>query len=467
MKDRWVVTPADQEKITEFAGRFNVDNRLAALLVQRTGGDPLRAESFLQPDLSALHDPFLMKNMEEAVERIVRAVKGRDKIGVFADSDIDGLSSYTVLWTLLKGMGCPHPFLRYTRDDEDYGLSCAIIDEFAQKGVGLLITLDTGIRDTDEIKKAREKGMDVIVVDHHEPGEGLPDAIIVNPKQRDCPYPFRNLAGVGVTYKLCRAIQQYAPTYGDSIDSTLDLVALGTIADIMPLEDENRAIVRHGLEKMRSTTHPGLRMLIKKNRLEPGSRAVAWSVAPLLNTPGRFGRTELTERFFLSGDEQELLAVLKEIESLNSERKKNIVELYERFHCKLSNDGTIAGKNFIFIEDEQIPDGLCGLLANRLVDAFNKPVIVVSRADGKEVVKGSGRSDGSINFFSTVEPHGDLFEKLGGHAQAFGFSARVERLDEIKKAIEEGLEGHGGGPGPEVHIDLEIELSEIRDEFVQ
>ncbi len=594
MKPFWTFDTVDKRLVDEFAGVFGLEPRLAALLVRRSGGELAAASDFLNPRISRLYNPFLMKNMTEAVRRIDSAVSGSERIGVFADSDIDGLSSYTVLCRLLEKMKHQgQPYLRFTRDDEDYGLSMSIIDEFAERGVTLLITLDSGIRDIDEIGYAREKGIEVIVCDHHEAGDLLPDAVIVNPKQKGCPYPFKDLAGVGVTLKLCQALLYYtlkrydrpilvvarendrlcaavlknrgvegchefdspgdlknffgdrlrehsiflynlgikeldvpgaevcelpgllsalreksedrvmtaggthtrlfnitpdvydrvidyavelfleyeyaaSPRLREFIDSIIDLVALGTIADIMPLRDENRIIVHCGLRAMKSTGHPGLKMLLQKLRSETSSRAVAWNVAPLLNTPGRFGKTELTALFFLSRNEEKIRGVLEQINALNNERKKTLGRLYELYHNKLHRNGAGGKSNLIFITDELIPEGICGLLANRLTDAFNKPVIAVSLAPGRKIVKGSGRSTGDLNFFSFVAPCAEMFEKLGGHAQAFGFSADVDRLAEIREKIESNLDVRAHDrTGQKIIMDLELPLEDITLDFVE
>ncbi len=584
MSSRWVLREADPEGAAAIAGALGLDPLVARILITRGVRSVREARGFVAPRLSALPSPFLLKDMERAVARIRRAVDDRETIGIFADSDLDGLTSMTIILRMLKKTGfAKEPYLRYPAGDEDYGLRPEIIREFHGAGVSLLITLDSGIRDVDEIRLAGELGIDVIVCDHHEQGSELPDAIIVNPKQRDCPSPFKELAGVGVAFKLCQAVlmsfvknrfnrrfvvltagenaihaafvrnrivegsvrlasveglsglrldpedqvvlcgipgnspvrdalacmdamemtdpaippggeasleslcaafdvkasdhadagslsielfleyeYRSAPRLREFIESIVDLVSLGTIADIVPLVGENRTIVRRGLDRLCDSSHPGLRLLVERIGCGTSSKDVSWSIAPLLNTPGRFGQSELMARFFLESSERALNDIMDRLFELNARRRELLSGLYERFHAEVRGGAHAAGKSLIFIADESIPEGLCGLLASRLSDSTGKPVITVALAEGKDVVKGSGRVGGGYNFFSRLEPLSELFERFGGHAQAFGFSARRELLAEIAARIAAGVEDELFDSPAELQIDAEIPLESVR-----
>jgi len=562
-----MVAPREErELITELCSRLRLDPVIAQLLVRRGLASAMEAEAYINPSLAMTHSPFLMEGMAEAVIRLEKAIADGERIGIFADSDLDGLSALAVMDRLLDLAGARSDrVMRYPVDDDDYGLNMRSVEHFKKEGVSLLITLDSGVRDVAEVARARELGMDVLVCDHHEPGDVLPDAIIINPKMKTCSYPFRELAGVGVAFKLCcavlyareaeynrrflivsgedgavsvskirnmviesteifegplnaasigmadcdfllyhgldedfvgdlrgagcSAIEHFlsyiepeegadraltledwcdafsirSDLYSRRIDilsriflercyaasaplvvfarSSLDLVTLGTIADIMPLTDENRILVRHGLDALAGTKHPGLRMLLEKNGGGTTARDVAWKIAPFLNTPGRYGKSRLLARFFLEREEGVLENIIAEITDMNERRKDELASLYSRLHeeCR-TGDRHRAGDGMYFVRDAGVPDGLCGLLANRLAEAFGRPVIVVALAQGRDVVKGSGRASGKFDFFSRVVPYSSLFERIGGHPQAFGFSIRVDKLEDARRAIASGLE---------------------------
>ncbi|HSV95868.1 MAG TPA: single-stranded-DNA-specific exonuclease RecJ [Spirochaetota bacterium] len=586
----------EQDIITELCFRLGLDPVIAQLLVRRGLSDAMETDAYINPSLAMLHSPFLMEGMADAVVRLDKAVMGGERIGIFADSDLDGLSALAVMERLLDTIGArADRVIRYPVENEDYGLNMRSVEDFNTEKVSLLVTLDSGIRDVAEVCRARGLGMDVLICDHHEPGDVLPDAIIINPKIKTCHYPFRELAGVGVAFKLCCAmlyareadynrrfliiseedgavyvskirnmviessgrfqkpldagsigladcdivlhhgldgdfveylraagcaaaehflsfiepegetdraltIDDWCDAYSIRSDlyassagllnrlflercygnatalagfakSSLDLVALGSIADIMPLTDENRILVRHGLDALGNTKHAGLRLLLEKNGWGLTARDVAWKIAPFLNTPGRYGKSRLLSRFFLEREESKLKKVIDEMTDMNERRKDELAVLYARLYEECRTGGMHrAGDGMYFVCDSEVPDGLCGLLANRLADAFKRPVIVVALAEGRDVVKGSGRASGSFDFFSRVAPLSSLFEKIGGHPQAFGFSIRTDRLDDARSAIASGLECaplHGTERDLPVFADVRPDrIADINTDFV-
>jgi single-stranded-DNA-specific exonuclease len=591
MKSNWLTKSIDRETIDEFSALLGIDKPLASILLARGFTDINDAYQFLNPRLSSLHSPFLMKGMYEAVMRIRDAIEKKEKIGIFADSDVDGLTSLTIIINLLERIGIK-PYCRFAVDDEEYGLRKEVIDEMHGNQINLLITLDCGIRDIEEIKYAGELGIDVIVCDHHEQKEELPSALIVNPKVWDSGYPFRELAGVGVTFKLCHGIlMSYLLSFnklfviitkdgdhfylsfikngvaekmdkvndiaelqyfnkefnGDCnivlfdieyeailrrtikdikiynfkdllnivfekkinpdidfnelceifainqkiykrkyqivnmifseieynnsvkisqfVNSTIDLVSLGTVADIMPISGENRTIIHYGLRSLSQTSHPGLSLLVKKISSKLTAKKIAWDISPLLNTPGRFGKTHLIANFFLEKDKEKLGSLISEINTLNEKRKKIITELFDKFYSEIKNGMHFAGENFIFIYSEKVPEGLCGLLANRIADIVEKPVIVISLPDKKELVKGSGRAIGDFNFFSVVESYSFLFEKIGGHKQAFGFTINRNKIGELKEKIFSSA-NVSQVTNTDYFIDLDIPIESINYNFI-
>ncbi len=514
---------------------FNISSLVADLLLIRGIDSPYKAYTYLNPDLSLCYSPFLMDEMDEAVKKVKNAVSNKKKIGIFADSDIDGLTSLTLLTHLLDLFDVQY-FYRYPVGDELYGLTIPVIDEFKNNNVDIIITLDSGSRDITEIAYARSLGMDVIVCDHHEPSANLPDAIIINPKLHTSQYPFKELAGVGVTYKFCLAIllsytkyydkhiiitalsdsnilynvihkgkaithgsvesieqlqpiiKQYShsilfnynipditssthancfdikdyinelsqnneivkgnvkdlfPTpidfatmlvykiqYQQSkkisqfIQDMLPLVALGTIADMMPMIDENRILVSNGITYFEKTNHCGLKIIREYISKTINADIIGWDISPLLNTPGRFGKTKLAADFLLEKNPSRVREILEEIVQLNSERKTIIQSLVSKF----SKHKITEINSLHVICSEEIPDGLTGLIANRLADQLSQPVLVISDKPDTQIIKGSGRSRNNFDFFSKVSKYEHLFEKLGGHNHAFGFSIKKENI---------------------------------------
>jgi single-stranded-DNA-specific exonuclease len=590
MKSNWRISEVEENAINEFSTRLDIDKSIASILLSRGLTDISEAYNFLNPKLSSLHSPFLMNGMYECVTRIRDAVANNEKVGIFSDSDVDGLTSLAILANLLERLGIK-PYYRFAINDEDYGLRKEVIDEMHNIQIDLLITLDCGIRDIAEIEYAGILGIDVIVCDHHEQADNLPAALIVNPKLRDSKYPFKELAGVGVTFKLCHGmlmsyLQSFNRTFvvitkdedgiylsfikngiiekikkindlpdlntlsddtpvdcniilfdvseeevgriikdrkiycfndllcmvfgnkffsgisfdelctrfsinrkifdkkheiinfifseieynnslkiSEFLNSIIDLVSIGTIADIMPVSGENRTIVYYGLKSLNSTNHPGMSLLIKDFSGSVTAKKVSWDISPLLNTPGRFGKTGLIADFFLEKDMKKLSSVISEIKILNDNRKKFISDLFDVFVSEMETGKYITGENLIFIVSEKVPEGLCGLLANRISGSTGKPVIIISLSDNKEVVKGSGRTTGDYNFFSVAENCSHLFEKIGGHKQAFGFSIKQDRIEKLREIIS-GSVGNNSLRIADYNIDLDIPIEAINYRFI-
>jgi len=562
MKENWQFVQIDNHAAERLRTELGIDEFVAHLLCARGIIHADDAMDYLNPRLSQLHSPYLLQDMELAVARIRQVVDNNELVGIYSDSDLDGLTSLSLMVTLFDRLHvkCIH---RYPVDDEKYGLSMNVVDHFAVQGISLLITLDSGIRDIGEIKYARSLGIDVIVCDHHQPDDVIPDAIVVNPCRNDCTYPFSDLAGVGVTFKLCQAVvlsfssnyniphvllcednkrltaaivirgvtkkewfgieieelleylkERFGkirffyldideaiekkiknkfkkdeifdikdlqtsitskkknipveemlntgidgiPLRGSKIKrieqfvkeiqllnsekitayikESLPMVALGTIADLMPLNDENRILVKQGLWSFDTFSHDGMTMLVKDINKTVSSKVIGWDIAPLLNTPGRFGKTKLTADFLISRDNAIIHDNLRTIKQLNEYRKEVIQDLLSSIIRDIENGNIDSENSIVYIESEKCPEGLTGLLANRITDHLHKPVIVVSMNPDTGIVKGSGRTSGQFDFFSIVEPFRSRFLKFGGHAQAFGFSGEKDTIRSIINDIE-------------------------------
>lgn len=542
----FVCTSSSSDVKDVLLSHFNISSLTADLLLLRGINTPYNAYTFLNPDLSLCYSPFYMNQMDEAVGIIKNAVTHKRKIGIFADSDIDGLTSLTLLTHLLDLLKVQY-YYRYPVGDELYGMTIPIIDEFKKNNIDCIITLDSGVRDIDEIAYARNLGMDVIVCDHHEPSENLPDAVIINPKLSTSQYPFKELAGVGVTYKFCLAIllsytkyfdtyiiviassqnsilyniihrgraivhgsvssiheikqliKQYTsailfnydvpdaivlnhkvyynikdfvnelspihelvkgcikdlfPTpvdyatmlvfkiqYQQSkkilqfIQDMLPLVAVGTIADMMPMIDENRILVSNGIAYFDKTNHCGLKVIREYISKTMNTDTIGWDISPLLNTPGRFGKTKLAADFLLEKKSSKAQKLLQEIVELNKERKNIVQSLVSKF----SDVNSIGDNTLRVICSDEIPDGLTGIIANRLADQLLQPVLVMSDKPDAEIIKGSGRSRNNFDFFTSVSRYDHLFEKLGGHNHAFGFSIKKENIPILLKELNQTL----------------------------
>ena len=569
-KSRWQIDEIDEKIAAEVAQSLNISMKLSVILQRRGFRTVSQAEKFLFPNGSSLHSPFLMKNMTAAVERLKAAVKKGEKIGIFSDSDLDGMTAMTVFHSMLDRMRIA-PFVRFTKNSETYGLTMQIVDEFAQNGVNLIVTADSGTRDIDEIAYARSRGIDTIVTDHHEPDSSLPDAIIINPKQKDCPYPFKDLCGASVIFKFCQAfLFSYLPAFNASFallaadndgfeymvikngmtedhgrasgqneilnrlqlprddltlihsfedvsltgledvlkscrsvhytsffmntrakqsghvssDSSiagmhsrlietllapsektfdftamaLGLTAIGIIADVMPLIEENRTLLKIGIDYLNRTKHPGILELKKKSMIT--SKAIAWEIAPLLNSPGRFGLTDLTGRFFLSSDPGEIRSAIDDIRRINEKRKRMVNDIFTREFGELGKRTRLMHRNFTCVTSPDIPDGIAGLIAVKISEKNDKPAIVISTGTSDGICKGSGRSAAGIDFFSAVEPLSGCFERIGGHAQAFGFTIKIDRIEQVMLEIDTRLDGIPKNNST-LKIDAEINIGEI------
>ncbi len=587
MNEQINVPDIDAHNVSEHARLFDLNEIIIRILHGRGYDTPDKIEDFLYPRLSGSHSPFMMDGMYDAVALIKKAIESDWKIGIFADSDLDGITSMSVIHLLLSRMK-KDAFIRYLKNDENYGLTNDIIDEFHSNGVRLMITVDSGTRDIDEISYARSLGMNVLVTDHHEQESGLPDALVINPKKTGCGYPFKHLAGVGVALKVCIALlMSYLPSFNkyfmlineaesgyiisvvrngtveetisvpdyneivdsicrfkncfailvyddmalvgtlsgnfgetkvfdlrdfiirvvktdisgiehfirsssarqmpeqekiscitslfldaqmsgsekiaDFINAALGLVAIGSVADVIPLIGENRLLVKRGIDILNKQRHRSIELLLNGEHIN--SRTIGWSIAPLLNTPGRIGKTELTAQFFLESDRTALKKIISEIRTLNEERRSFINDFCATTLRELKLESAGNPDRLIFIKTDRIPDGYAGLVANRISDETGKPTIVAVLPGKHGVIKGSGRSRSGGIFFSTVERFRDRFDRIGGHENAFGFTVRVEDIDEIIALIKSAMDVLTA-PQTNPAIDCKLDPAQITSDFI-
>jgi single-stranded-DNA-specific exonuclease len=425
----WRVRESDPELSQQLARKLSISNELSRILAARGFTDAGSARAFLIPRLDNLHDPFLFKDMEKASRRILRAVMNREKILIHGDYDVDGISATALLYSLLRMVDADACYHIPDRLKDGYGIKPGRLRQAASDGVKLLITVDCGISSFEEIRLANELGMEVIVTDHHEPAEELPPAFaVINPKRSDCPYPFRDLAGVGVAFKFGWAVaQSFSPTKKVSEEfrtfllDALALVALGTVADVVPLRDENRVFAKFGLKALEATTNPGLRALLERTGLA-GSRLrashIAFRMAPRINAAGRMGRASLGMDLLTASSTREAEEVAAELERENRNRQKVGSDiLNSALECL--EEKNIVQEKVILLAREGWHPGVTGIVASKLTDRFNRPVVLI--AVNGETGKGTARSVAGVDLYELLKSCSGNLIGFGGHALAAGF----------------------------------------------
>lgn len=435
---RWIHKGLDDRDIEKLINETGISYLLSSALVSRGIKDSENASKFLKPDLKDLHDPFLLPDMDKAVDRIIKAVSNGEKVVLYGDYDADGVTGISILYDFLLGLGGKVDYYIPDRLEEGYGLSVEALGLLIDKGAELIVTVDCGITAIEEAAFAREKGIDMVITDHHECKGGLPDAhAIVNPCKPGCRYPFKELAGVGVVFKLINAICMKL-SLGDLHLRYLDLVAVGTIADIVPLKDENRVIAKYGLDMIPSSSNTGLRALLNKSGLEGkaiGSFEVGYIIGPRINAAGRTGDATEAVKLFTTGDVAEALGIAEELEKANILRQGIEQTIYNQAIEIIESQIDIEQEKFIVAAKERWHHGVIGIVASRITERYYKPCILIS-IDG-DMGTGSGRSVESFNIFNALKYCEDLLEKYGGHELAAGLRIRRESINEFRRQINE------------------------------
>ena len=434
---RWLDSTIDAETVRRLAREIKVSPLVARLLVQRGLADPAAAQAFLHPSLGQLHAPELMAGMREAVERLRRALDQHEKILIYGDYDVDGTMAVVVLLTALRMLGGDVEAYIPHRLTDGYGMRVPVVEEAAAKGFRVVISVDTGIREHEVLGRARELGVDCIVTDHHLPDQHLPPACaILNPRRADCGYPEKSLAGVGVAFKLAQAL------LGDRmterlLQSFLKVVSIGTIADVVPLLGENRVIARFGLEALRQPAQSGLTALIELSGLagkEISAGDVGFRLAPRLNAAGRMENARDVIDLFTLPDAARTRQIAERLEGLNRERQQVEEEILRAIVAQMGQRANLCEQYTLVLAGEGWHRGVIGIVAQRVVERYHRPALVIGIEDGVGV--GSGRSIKSFHLLDALTSVGDLFQRFGGHAQAAGFALAVEHLPELTRRFE-------------------------------
>lgn len=482
IEKRWVVKPQGNPKaVAAMAAATGISPVLANLLVQR-GIDTLeKAKKFFNPQLSDLHDPFLMKDMDKAVERVERAVRNREKIMVYGDYDVDGTTAVALVYKFLRQIG--HKDLLFYIPDrytEGYGISTKGIDHAARKGATLIIALDCGIKAIEKVDYAKRKGVDFIICDHHLPAEEIPRAVaVLDPKRADCSYPFDELSGCGVGFKLVQAYCQKNGIPFQQIEPLLDLLAVSIASDIVPLVDENRILAHYGLLRLNASPSKGLLSIIKICGLDRHNITIddiVFKIGPRINAAGRMRMDENDENASPSGGHAAVELLIEGNESIaeefgsvidayNQDRKSIDRSVTQEAHDYIEGNPEMKALKSTVIYNPRWMKGIVGIVASRLIETYYRPTVVLTMSNG--FVTGSARSVPGFDLYQAIESCSDLLENFGGHMYAAGLTMRPERVEEFTRRfnayVEENID-----PitlQPQVEIDSELFFSNITPAF--
>lgn len=424
---QWIAGESDVAVKQALMDAIEMPELLAEQLVQRGMTTPEEVMAFLQPTLEQLHDPAEMFGMDVAVDRIWQAIDAGEKIVVYGDYDVDGMTSTAIMTWALELMGADVSYFVPSRFTEGYGPNLAKYQELAAAGMQLLVTVDNGVSGAREVAWLQEHGVDVIVTDHHELPAELPEAVaVVHPQHPAGDYPFKHLSGAGVAFKVASALLE-APA-----DDVLDLAALGTVADVMPLRDENRALVALGLAQLREQPRVGLDEMLRvagSDLAKVDAGTIGFTIGPRLNAVGRLAEPTLGVRLLLTEEEQEAAEIVEEVEALNQQRQA----LVESITNEAIEQAETMSDPVLVVTGAGWHEGVLGIVASRLVDRYNKPTIVLSEEDGR--LKGSARSMPAFDLFAALDPHRDLFIGFGGHAGAAGMTLSTDNLTALRQTL--------------------------------
>ena len=435
---RWLLPDPDFREVDALAAALRIAKPAAQVLAHRGLASADAARRFLRPSFDDLHDPQAMRDMPQAVARLCRAIHGREKILIYGDYDVDGTTSVVLLTKAIELAGGTAGYHVPHRLKEGYGMRPEVVEAAAAQGVSLIISVDTGIRATKVVRRAGELGIDVIVTDHHLPESELPPALaVLNPNRPDCCYPEKNLCGAGVAFKLVQALLPALDLPAEKVrrlaESFLKMVAIATVADVVPLTGENRVIVKHGLEGLHTVRNPGLRALLAVagftgDRI-PTARQVAFQIAPRMNAAGRMDTAQVVIEMFLTSDADRARELAQQLHDQNTERQQ--VEAEIRDICeRVAVDASAAALVYYHQDWHR---GVLGIVASRLVERLHRPVFVLGRNAEDGLAQGSGRSIAAFHLLEALEAMPDLFLRFGGHEHAAGVTLEVERVEEFRE----------------------------------
>ncbi len=474
---RWLLPEPAHSEIAAIAGRFSVALPAARVLWHRGYRDEIAARPFLHPSLADLHDPLLMRDMGAATNRLVQAIRGGEKILLYGDYDVDGSTSVVILKKTIELAGGTVSYHVPDRFGEGYGMHPEAIEAAAADGVKLVVSVDTGIRAGETVRRAAELGVDVIITDHHLPEAQLPPAVaVVNPNRPDCTYPDKNLCGAGVAFKLVQALMnalEWPEARRQRVaTSLLKMVSIATVADVVPLVGENRVIVKYGLDGLADVRNAGLRALLDVAGFTQGQRPtagqVAFRIAPRINAAGRMTNAKDVIDLFLSDDPAYARTLAERLHSLNQERQETEAAIVRCILEECSHEPVTDDQPALVFSCDDWHRGVVGIVATRIVERFHRPVFVLSVDPETGMAQGSGRSIPDFHLLDALESMPELFTRFGGHRQAAGLSLPAERISEFRRRLSEYAASKlcPDDFRPICTIDARVDFAELNDDAV-
>ena len=491
METRWILNKAvDKQQVAGIVKALGIDENLATLLVQRGIVTFDEAKIFFRPSLNQLHDPFLMKDMDRAVDRVVQAIDNGEKIMIYGDYDVDGTTAVALVYTYLKKFFKKKKIEFYIPDryDEGYGISFKGIDYAAENDFKLVIALDCGIKAVERIQYANERGVDFIICDHHRAGDEIPAAVaVLDPKRPDCTYPYKELSGCGVGFKLVTALSMRLKLPIDEVYELLDLLAVSIAADIVPITGENRVLAYYGLKQLNKKPRPGIEAILQHaniyRREEDPDRVdgekdnaltreltisdLVFLIGPRINAAGRIDKASDSVRLLLAEKHEHALKLAANINELNDTRSELDNGITEEALNMIADDEELRNARSTVIFNENWHKGVIGIVASRLTDYYYRPTIVLTRAN--DLITGSARSIKNFDIYDAIDHCSDLLEHFGGHKYAAGLSMRPENVEEFRRRFEAYIREHLSPEDlvPELEVDLKIQFRDITSKFMR
>lgn len=469
MAYRWTASPKlNDQKVEQLAERINVSPIIATLLLQRGVDTYEQAKKFFRPQLSDLYDPFLMKDMDKAIDRIGKAIAGKQRILIYGDYDVDGTTSVSIVYSFFRKITGNIEYYIPDRYKEGYGISKIGIDYAVETGVNLIIALDCGTRSIELIQYAKDRNIDFIVCDHHLPGDELPDAVaLLNPKRRDCEYPYKELSGCGIGFKLLQAYAQQFDIQAEEVYKYLDLVAVSTCSDIVEIRDENRIMVYYGLKKINEDPCIGLQALLQSYAIKQEYEVsdIVFGIGPKINAAGRIADAKSSVKLLIEEDFHQALMLAKTLIENNTERKDIDNDITKEALELLESDAILRSRKSTVLYSEKWHKGVIGIVASRLIETYYKPTIIFSEVNG--MLTGSARSIKDFDVHDAIGACGDLVVQYGGHKYAAGLTIKKESFEAFAERFEEIVTMNTSEEllTPEIEYDMELNFSEITPKF--
>ena len=469
MDKRWVLKPqGDAEVVNRLAGELRINKILVNLLVQRGITTYDEAKSFFRPSLDDLHDPFLMRDMDKAIERIGEALAKKEHILVYGDYDVDGTTAVSLVYTFLKVYSGNIGYYIPDRYKEGYGISQQGIDWAKENGYSLIVALDCGIKSNDKVAYASTLGIDFVICDHHRPGAEIPDAIaVLDPKRNDCTYPYKELSGCGIGFKLIQAFAQVNHVPFVQLEQFLDLVAISIAADIVPITGENRILAYYGLQRINKEPRPGIKAILELSGIkkELVINDIVFTIAPRINAAGRIEHGEKAVELLIQKKEDLASFLGDDINEQNTTRKNLDTLITDQALQQIERDESFRNRKSTVVYNPEWHKGVIGIVASRLTDKYYRPTIVLTRSNGH--VSGSARSVKDFDVYNAIESCSDLLEQFGGHMYAAGLTMKEENVEAFSERFEKIVAStiEDRMLTREIEVDAELNLKDITPSF--